>query len=702
MKTCAKLFLTLLPVFLLASASLAQKKALQDAEFAFQNKQFNSAAEFYKKALPDVKRKDAKARCVFMIAESYRLINNNKMAEMWYSKAIRVNYPDPVIHLHRAEALKNEAQYAEAIQEYKTFQLLVPSNPAGESGARSTEIAQKWKDAPSRYKVENMVQINSADYDFSPMYMGRKKDMLVFTSRREGNTGGTERDKKTGLLFTDLFSTRVDNKGKWETPRPLAAPVNTGANEGSCWINGKGDKMYFTRCEKNKNKVMRCSIMMCSKSGSESWTEPVAVNFSLDDFSRFDFRHPALSPDESIMVFQSDIESLRTDSTQLEPNCDLYISSFDKKANTWSQPRNLGPAINTGGKEGFPYIRQDGTLFYSSNGMLGMGGLDIYKAERKSKDKWEWSSPENLKSPMNSAGDDFGIVFEGMKDKGYLTSNREGGKGKDDIWSFVMPPLLFEVSGCVTDCKHGDSLEGSVVRMVGSDGSALEQKTKNGAYQFPLSPNVSYQLSVLAETAKSKSSKKYFNLDHADFIKLSTLALEESKHFNQNFCLAPMPEEIDIAFPRVEYDLDQARLREESKDSLNFLFTLLTDNPNLVIELAAHTDSRGDDKYNLKLSQARAEECYKYLVNEKKINPARIIPKGYGKRHLLVSDQVIVQMKTKEEQEAAHQKNRRTVIRVIRTDFHDAKAPAPDRMLVPKRKGSQEEYGADEGNAVEN
>jgi peptidoglycan-associated lipoprotein len=310
MKNCSYLSLTILALGICIQTTSAQKAVLADAELAFQNKQFSSAAEFYKKAMPKVKRSDSKARCVFMIAECYRLTNNNRMAEMWYSKAIQARYPDPVIHLHRAEALKNEEHFNEAIAEFSTYHALVPSSPAGEMGLKSTEIARKWKDAPSRYKVEDMLQINSADYDFSPMYMGKKKDILVFTSRREGATGGTERDKKTGLLFTDLFSTRVDNIGKWESPRPLTEPVNTAANEGSCWINAKGDKMYFTRCDRNKNKVMRCCVMMCSKIGRDSWTNPVPVNFSIDDYMKFDFRHPALSPDESIMVFQSDIESV--------------------------------------------------------------------------------------------------------------------------------------------------------------------------------------------------------------------------------------------------------------------------------------------------------------------------------------------------------------------------------------------------------
>jgi peptidoglycan-associated lipoprotein len=682
----------LLLCILMHITASAQRKATGQAGAAFKNKEYYEAAALYKKALPDIRSKDQRAQCVFMIAECYRSISAYKEAESWYGKAALVNYPDPIIHLHRAEALSKEEKYPEAILEFNRYQALVPSNPAAELGIKSAVIAQKWKDVPSRYHVDNMVQINSRDYDFSPFFLDRKKTTLVFTSRREGSTGGTEFDKKTGLLFTDLFYSHVDKNGKWEAPRPFPTPINTGANEGSCWLNAKGDKMYFTRCERNKNRVMRCHILVSSKKGGDNWTDPVAINFSQDDYSKFDFRHPALSPDENIMVFQSDVEALEKDSTLTEPNTDLYISRYDKKSETWSKPENLGPGINTLGKEGFPYIRQDGNLYYSSDGMLGMGGLDIFMAEKISKDQWAWKNPVNLKAPLNSAGDDFGIIFEGSKDIGYFSSNREGGKGKDDIWSFNLEPLVLNVEGLVADCEHKDSVPNAVVRMVGSDGSSVEQKTgKDGRYAFPLRENVSYILNVFPTEASSKIT--YFNLPEADRKKISTVSTISSTNYQADFCLKRIPP--IIVFPRVEYGLDSANLRPTSKDSLDFVYRLLTDNPSLVIELAAHTDSRGTVKHNLDLSQRRAEACYRYLVEEKKINPKRILPKGYAQLHVLVSDADIAKLNSAEKREEAHQKNRRTVIRVLSTTFSDPNAPAVNRSIVPAVGGEQEKYGED-------
>jgi peptidoglycan-associated lipoprotein len=677
----------------------AQRNFVKDADLAYKNKQFYQATEYYKKALSKTHNKAANARILFMLGESYRAAGYNKDSELWYTKAIRAHYPDPVSHLYLAEALKKDAKYEEAIAEFKLYKEQVASNPEGELGIASCEVAMKWKGEPSRYQVENMVQINSQDYDFSPMFLDRKKGSIVFTSRRAGLTGGGEMDKKTGLLFSDLFYTAVDKNGKWDTPRPFPSPLNSAASEGSCWINAKGNKIFFTRCERNKNRIMRCCIMMSTKKSGDEWTTPVVVDFGMEDYSKFDFRHPALSPDETVMVLQSDYESLQKDSSLIEPNNDLYISTYDKKTNSWSQPRNLGPGINTPGKEAFPFIRQDGTLYYSSDGMLGMGGLDIYKAEKVSKDKWEWAKPENLKFPLNSAGDDFGIVFDGKREKGYFSSNRDGGKGKDDIWSFNLPDLNLGVDGVVHNCNTRDSLEGALVQIIGSDGSAREQKTgKDGTYHFTLHQDVSYMMSVTAPAEKSKKGQSFFNLADTSRQKFTTLGLTVSKLFSADFCLEPVDEKTIITFPKVEYGLDSANLRSASCDSLDYLYKLLTDYPNFVIELAAHTDSRGSFNHNLVLSQHRAESCYKYLVEVKKINPKRIVPKGYGSKHPLISDAEIAKLPTSDLKEKAHQTNRRTVIRIIDTDFKDPSAPASKHPPVKTDLNhKQEDYGGDNG-----
>jgi peptidoglycan-associated lipoprotein len=696
MKIIRVLVLSIALLALSMSSAHAQKNFVKDADLAYKNKVYYSAVELYKKALPKVKRKDEKARCTYMIAECYRHISDNKQSEAWYNKAIKAKYPDPKAHLFRAEALKKAERYDEAIVEFNAYKAAVPSDPAGENGVKSSEIAQKWKDNPTRHKIENMAQINGKDGDFSPSFEDKKHLSLVFSSRREGSTGGSTIDTKTGVLFSDLFETKVDKNGKWSAPSPLSGSVNSAGSEGSAWINAKGDKMYFTRCGKTKKQIMRCAIYKGVKKGSGWDVEGDMITFGIDSAEKYNFRHPTVNKEETVMVFSSDWN------TGDDQNTDLFISKYDKKTNTWGKPESLGNSINTPGKEAWPYIHDDGTLYFSSTGMLGMGGYDIFKAEKKSKDKWEWTNPVNLKYPMNSAADDFGIVFDGIKDRGYLTSNREGTKGMDDIWSFVLPPLEFTIDGTVSDCKNKVGLENATVRITGSDGSSLEAKTdKAGYYKFKLNPNVSYVLMIFADKSKSQFAEAYFNLPEGEKGKLTTVGEESSKTFKKDFCLAPIVKE-DIRFPEVQYDLGKATLRPESKDSLNYLVNLLTDNPTLVIELAAHTDSRGSDEANLKLSQARAKSCYDYLVTEKHMNPARIVPKGYGEKKLLYSDAQIAKLATKQEQEAMHQKNRRTVIRVLQTNFVDPNAPKTDRaIIVPKIIGTQEDYGDDKGTDIE-
>lgn len=676
---------TIALVLLFGFTASAQKNFVKDADKAFENKQYYSAVELYKKSIPKLKKKQDKARATYMIAECYRLISDFKQAEAWYDKAIRANTPEPKAHLYLAEARKVNGKYDEAIVEYQKYKELVPSAPEGENGVKSSELAQKWKDNPTRHKVENMAQINTKELDFSPVFGDKKNSSLIFVSKREGNAGGSSRDDKTGMLFSDLFETKVDKNGKWSAPSPLVGPVNGPANEGPLSINKKADKIFFTRCGQTKKKIVKCQIYMATKKGS-SWSEPELMTFGLDSAENFNFRHPALSPDETVLVFQSDMEDAPGDT---EVNNDLFISTYDKKNKTWSKPVNLGAPVNTQENEAWPYIHENGSLYFSSTGHLGMGGYDIFKAERKAAGKWEWSTPENLKYPMNSNGDDFGIVFDRSRDKtterGYLTSNREGTKGGDDIWQFVLPPLVFDVAGSIKDCKTGANLEGAVVRMTGSDGSSVEEKTdKDGKYKFKLAPNTSYVITVIPEGVKydTKKLRGYFGLKDEKKGKITTVGEDASKSFTwEGGCLDPIPME-DIRFPDVLYDLGKATLRPESKDSLNYLYQVLVDNPTLVIELSSHTDSRGSNAANKILSENRAKSCYDYLVNEKKINPARIKPKGYGEEKLLVKDKDIAKLKTKEEQEAAHQRNRRTVFRVLRTDFVDPNAPKIDRKIV--------------------
>lgn len=698
MKIITKLTAGLAIFLLFSTHAVAQKNFSKDADKAFDNKEYFNAIELYKKAYTKAKRKEDKALIIFMTAECYRMINDNKQAEAWYTKAIKANYPDPKAELYLADAKKAQEKYNEALIEYNNYKKQVPSDPRGEDGAKSCELAQKWKDNPTRYKVENVAQLNTKDPEFCPMYADKKHNKIYFTSMRPGVTGSTT-DPTNGELYSDIFEASMDKNGKWSTPTALPEPVNTKDNEGLSTISKKGDVMIFTRCLVEKNKEMFNQLYTCTKRGN-SWSEPVKLPFCIDTLK---YASPSLTPDGMTLFFSSNMPGGQ--GTDLTTN-DIWYSKYDKKTQKWGTPVNLGPGINTPGNDVFPYIHEDGTLYFSSTGHLGMGGLDIFKAEKKGDD--QWANVTNMKYPINSAGDDFGIIFEGMKERGYLSSNREGSKGADDIWSFVLPPLLFVIEGDVTDCKFKETVAGVTVKLVGSDGSSVETKTdaaghykfaENGSARY-VNPNTSYVITVSVGTdVKTPQASQGF-LSSSDKPKETTVGVEEAKTFKHDFCLSPIQKE--MRFPDVLYDLGKADLRPESKDSLDYLYQTLIDNPNITIELSSHTDYRGSDAANQKLSEARAKSCVDYLIS-KGIPAARMKAVGYGEKHPLevysddgktllytLTQQYIdktTKGKPKQEYEALMQKNRRTVFKVLTRDYVDPNAPKEvPKTETPKPK----------------
>ncbi len=680
MKNLKKLALTTTAIIAFVFSVSAQKNYLKDADVAYDNHQYFNAIELYKQAYTKVKKADAKARILFRTGDAYHQINDLKGAETYYSKAIKAKYPDPIAILNLADVLKAQQKYPEAIVEYNNYKKEMPSDVRGENGVKSCELAQQWKDAKNtpetRLKVDNMALLNSKESDFSPAYSDKKYTSLIFTSTRQGATGAI--DITNGQNHSDLYEAKLDKNGKWSTPAPLVAALVSKMNEASVSVSKKGDVMFMTRCPEAKGKSLKCQLYVCKKQGP-AWAEPELLPFNVDSVS---FAHPAINVAGDILYFTSKLAGGYGGK-------DIWMSTYNKKDKAWGQPVNLGPSINTAGDEMYPYMADDDkTLYFSSNYHLGMGGLDIFKAEKAADGKFT-KAPENLKSPMNSAGDDFGIIFEGKKIKGYFTSNRDGGKGSDDIYSFILPPLNFNLTGTVVSDENNEPVSNALIHLKGSSGDMYEFKTTaDGKYNFKLKENTSYEVTVA--TDKSTTSKTFTLgfLANKDMGKLTTVDENESKDFVKDFALTPVKAE--IRFPAVLYELGKADLKPESKDSLNFLYQTLMDNPSIVIELQAHTDSRGNDAKNQILSDARAKSCVDYLNIEKKIPLARLMSKGWGEKKLLIKDVVINKAKTKEEKEALHQKNRRTVFRIVNWDYVDPNAPKSDKPIFkPQVKGEE-------------
>lgn len=663
--------LTTICLVILTTVSFGQKNWTKEADQTFQAEAYFGAIDVYKKAYTKEKKASEKARILFRIGECYRLITDENQARVWYEKAIAAEYDGADLPLSYGDILMKQGKYEEAVAKYR--EALNKGNgdikAKAQTGIASCEKAIKLQNDPARYVVENEVQLNTKYFDFSPYYADKKFSSIMFSSTRPGSAGGSE-DAITGEQFSDIFYAERDNKGKWSAPVPLGETINTSHNEGSPWLDDKYGQIYFTRCKYEKKKPYGCQIYTARAQGKD-WAEAELLDFGIDDTTAAGH---SVAIDDDMILFASDMYGG-------QGGKDLWVITYDKKEKIWGPARNLGPEINTPGNEMFPYIHENGDLYFASDGHLGMGGLDIFKAQLKGEDVEElkWGKPENIGAPINSSANDFAIIFEGDKDRGFFTSDREGNgaKGQDDIYSFRFPPLIFKLEGTVTDVETKEPLGNIKVKLLGTDGSIGEVMTDpTGHYEFEMRDNderyilanTSYTIEANGMDQEASNGERYLGAKGQE----TTVGLKESTAFIKDFQMQCATCESEIPMPAVFYPLGKWDLvvndEINSKDSLDFLYQTLVDNPTIIIELAAHTDTRGDDKSNQVLSQKRAKTCVDYLVS-KGIDPARMVPVGYGESRPKISDEQIAAMPTKEEKEAAHAKNRRTVFSVLSFDY---------------------------------
>lgn len=651
-------YLTSICLVLVVGSCFGQKHAEEAAE-ALQKGFYYSAIELYKKAYTTEKDAKEKAQLIFMIGECYRALGNAPQQQVWYEKANKARYEDPITYLYIGEALKEQGEYAEAIAAYKKYQEKNPGDLRAEAGISACEMAQQWEDDPTRYSVSPEVLLNSQQYDYAATFSDKKNSEVVFVSTRQAATG-SETDEIIGDNFADLFISKRDKLGKWSEPVKLPMEVNTTGNEGPAVFNNKRTLMFFTRCPAEKNEVHGCDIWVSKKVG-KNFAEPTMLALKPEqgkkDTTVVTVGHPALAPDDSYMVFASNMKGAGSNGGR-----DLWKVMLDKNGNAVGKPKNLGKGVNTAGDDLFPFVREDGSLYFSSNGYPTMGGMDIFKAEAAGD---TWAEATNMKAPINSAGDDFAIVFDGEEDRGYFTSNRIGGKGQDDVWRFYMPDLVYALQGTVLDKQDGTPIEGVTIEVVGTDGSSFSAITDEaGGFNFEENGNDRY---IKEGTTYSIRASKTDYLVVKD--QITTVGVEESTTFVKEYLMQYAGVEVGgIELPEVQYEFAKYALTQAGKDSLETLYQTLIDNPTIVIELNAHTDSRGGNRANQILSDNRAKSCVNYLVT-KGIEPARMVPKGYGETQLRITDEQIAAMATEEEKEAAHQKNRRTEFRVLRWDF---------------------------------
>ena len=651
------LFLTALLLFSCKSAKLS------DAEEKQRIGEYFEAAAIYRKVYTKTspQKRDLRGYIAYRMAECNRLINNTPRATSAYMNALRYDYPDSIVSLRLGQMYQKSGKYMDAIRHYNDFLLLNPESQLALNGIKGSELAPQWKQNPSRYIVKRMEKFNSRRGEFCPMLYGEKYDQLYFTSSRTPKGANKDKDETisaiTGQRNNDFFLVKQDEQGNWLAPVELEDEVNTEFDEGTPSFSKDGNTMYYTYCAQDPEGPRTSEIYVSTRS-SAKWGKGTRASIVKDSVTALG--HPAVSPDGKYLYYVSD-------AVGGFGGKDIFRSRL--VGNDFGPMENLGPDINTPGDEMFPYVRDSVTLYFASNGHPGMGGLDLFKATQDSTGKWH---VENLKAPINSMGDDFGITFEGDKEKGFFSSNRNDARGYDHLYSFELPVITIFIEGIVSDVDE-NPIEDATVRIVGKDG--LNEKVlakKDGTYRVELERDIRYVMMA--------SARGYLNQN----FELKTGPEEKNETYIVDFYLSPISKPVVIE--NIFYDFDKATLRPESQKALDEMIKMLNDNPNVTIELGAHTDRKGSDQYNERLAQRRAQSVVDYLIAGG-IEKERLEAKGYGEsvpkvinkkmaknydflnEGDVLTEEFILTL-TPEQQEIADQINRRTEFKVLRTNYN--------------------------------
>lgn len=647
-------------LLLTAVAAGCRTPKLSEADAQFQRGEYYDASVTYKKVYNKLRKKEERPQrgeVAFKMGRCYRLLNMSARASAAFQNALRYEYPDSTTHFMLAQALHADGKYAAALRSYDEYLEFCPDDSLAINCAEGCRTAQEIRARGSRYVVKQAKLFNSRRADFCPMYLGADCDQIYYTSTTEKATG----DKKseiTGMKNADVFFSKKNEKGEWERPEPVEGELNTEFDEGIVAFSPDAQTMYLTKARRELNAPTSVEIYTSTRSDAK-WSAPVKFEITADTLSTFG--HPAVSPDGEYLYFVSDMPGGYGGK-------DIWRISLKERQGSLV---NLGPDINTEGNDDFPYVRSDGSLYFSSDGHPGMGGLDIFRATAVGDPadlRWK---VENMGFPINSAGDDFGITF-GKGEDGFFSSNRGDARGYDHIYSFEYDPVRITIEGLVMD-KDEEPVKNAIIRIVGNDGSNQKEVARDdGSFSFALQRGVKY---VMLAGAKGYLNQKQ------EFASDSTM---EDANYWVEFILPSIskPSVVENIF----YDYDKADLRPESKTALNELIAVLHDNPNVTIEMASHTDRWGSDVYNINLSERRAKSVVDYLV-ENGISRDRLQPHGYGKsRPKTVTKRIarlypqfkegdilteeFIKTLSEEDQQAADQINRRTEFSVLSLTYN--------------------------------
>lgn len=672
---------------MLMLASCGADRNIKRAEKYLALGEYYDAANEYKRAYQktEPKNRDKRGRIAKKMAYCYNKSLQTAKGIAAYRNTIRYKHDEPEDHLTLGQLLLKNGNYKEAAVEFQSVLDTFPDHKLAQTGLISAQRAPEIKELGSRYNVKKMAVFNSRRAEYSPMLFGDNHDQLYFTSTRN-EAQGDELSGITGMKPADIFVSEKDDKGKWTKPQAVTGGVNTNHEEGAASFSTDEREMYLTQCVSDPSYPRYAQIVKSNRSDA-AWSKATEVKLTNDTLSSY--AHPAISPDGEWLYFTSDMPGGKGG---------LDIWRVRITPGGYGGVENLGEPINTEGDEMFPTFRPNGDLYFSSNGHPGLGGLDVFIAKVGKDGRYHLSHPGY---PLNSQGDDFGLTFEGVYNRGFFSSNRNDARGWDHIYSFENPEIIQTVKGWVYE-MDGYELPASQVYVIGDDGTNERLSVRSdGSFTKVLDRGVTY---LFLATCKGY-------LNHKEEV-TALVNPKESRDTTLQFALAniSVPTLIDNIF----YDFDRATLRDTSKVALDKLVTMLNENPNITIELSAHADYKGSSAYNKRLSQRRAESVVNYLIKHG-IASDRLTPVGYGKEKPktikrkvaekydwlkegdILSEEFIKSIKDEEKQEICNQLNRRTEFLVLRTtygmfdDKGNLKAPPKPKHEAEEKKELHED-----------
>lgn len=595
----------------------------------YDNYAFASAIENFEKAL---EKDSTNAKAQIKLAESYRLVNDYQKAEAMYAKVINLPESKPEDKMHYAKLLMSANKHEEAANMLRLYLQTNPDDKSARSLLEACTYIELFMEDTSRYALNAIPLFTNVSMFGAVKY----KNGIAYTAEKSA-TG--KANPWTGNSYLDIFYNYKQN-GDWQTEAPIGGDMAGKFHEGPVTFNQDGTYAIVTRSnykkgsklDKNEENVNHFGLYeMNFKDGK--WSDPKALPFNNADYS---VGHGSLSGDGKTLYFTSDMPGGFGGS-------DLYVSTFD--GTTWSAHQNLGDLINSSGNEVFPSLHNDNVLYFSSDGLASLGGLDIFKTEREN---GKWSSPSNLNFPLNSTADDFAFIINKDDTTGFLSSNRAG---TDRIfeWAKVAPVLL--VDGLCINQNNGEPLAGVTVKLLNlTDGTETSVVTgSDGKFNFNLRPDKKYRV--------EGSKNDLFTQSHEFSTEGKTQTETITLQFEFDEIVVAKADDKNAKTYKVDniyYDYDQFEIRPDAAQELNKLVKMLKDNQTVKIELHSHTDSRASSQYNLNLSNQRAQAAVEYLISQG-IDASRVKSKGFGKSKLINRCKDGVECSEEE-----HQQNRRT------------------------------------------